>query len=190
MDDVARHLSVSKKTLYEYFHDKRDLVGRVLDSEHAAKCGIFESIRKKDLNAIEEMFHIYLNVSSMIREFNPSMEYDIRKYYPDLYLRMREKRRETMLENTNANLQKGIREGLYRKDLNASVIARLHLFRIESITENEIFSADELNSFETFHELFVYHLYGIVSEKGRTFFDRNFGKFIVQTSNTITGKTS
>lgn len=177
MDDVASHLSVSKKTLYEYFCDKRDLVTKVLESEHDLKCKVFDAIRDRNLNAIEEMFEIYKFLIKILKDHNPSMEYDIRKYYPDVYILQREKKRKTMFDNSYSNIVKGQKEGLYRQDINASLIARFHLFRIENVNENELFSSEELGSFETFHELFVYHLYGIVSDKGRSFFDNNFSRF-------------
>lgn len=177
MDDVARHLCISKKTLYEYFQDKKDLVTQVLNSEHSFHCAVFDEIMQRKLNAIEELFEIYKSIKRMIQDYNPSMDYDIRKYYPDLYTRVRETRQSAMLSNTLANMKKGKKEGLYRKDLNADIIARLHMFRIENMVEAELFSADELNSFEVFHEIFVYHLQGIMSDRGRDFFEKNFGKF-------------
>jgi len=177
MDDVARHLCISKKTLYEYFHDKKDLVSQVLSSEHDNHCLIFDEITRRKLNAIEELFEIYKSIKKMILDYNQSMDYDIRKYYPDLYTKVREVRRKTMYDNSLRNLTKGKKEGLYRKDLNAGIISRLHLFRIENLADNDLFSAEELNSFEIFHELFVYHLQGIMSSKGRDFFEKNFDKF-------------
>ena len=177
MDDVAHHLCISKKTLYEYFKDKKDLVTKVLDAEHSCNCMVFEEIMKRKLNAIEELFEMYKSIKKMIQDYNPSMDYDIRKYYPDLYTRVREARRAAMVGNSLINMKKGKKEGLYRKDLSEDILARLHMFRIENLADTELFSPDELNSFEVFHELFVYHLQGIMSSKGRDFFEKNFGKF-------------
>ncbi len=177
MDDVAHHLGISKKTLYEHFQDKKDLVSQVLNVEHDTRCRKLDEIQQLNFNAIEELFEIYKSIKKMIHEYNPSMDYDIRKYYPDMYLKIREIKRKTMFEHTICNMNKGKDEGLYRKDINAGVIARLHLFRIENMIDNDLFSADELNSFEIFHELFIYHLYGIMSAKGREFFEKNFEKF-------------
>ena len=155
MDDVASHLCISKKTLYEYFQDKKDLVTQVLNAEHSFHCSVFDEIMQRKLNAIEELFELYKSIKRMIQDYNPSMDYDIRKYYPDLYTRVKETRQSTMIRNIHDNMKKGKKEGLYRKDLNADVIARLHMLRIENLVEAELFSADELNSFEVFHEIFV-----------------------------------
>ncbi len=177
MDDVASHLGISKKTIYEYFSDKEDLVKQVLLYEHDHRCGFLASIENKKLNAIEALFEFYKVINSMLIEFNPSMEYDIRKYYPGLFLKIREVRRERMLKSVTNNLDQGKKEGLYRKELNSEIISKLHVFRSENLIENDMFTYEELASLTMFHEVFVYHLQGILSHEGRTFFENNFAKF-------------
>jgi AcrR family transcriptional regulator len=177
MDDVARNLGISKKTLYEHFRDKKDLVGQVLQSEYNQGCQVFDALEHRNLNAIEELFEIYSLINSQVQEYNPSMEYDIRKYYPELHSHIRSARRKMLFDNSIRNMLKGKKEGLFRKNLNAELIAKLHLFRIENLYNSDLFTPEDLSSFDTFHELFVYHLQGIMSEKGRAFFDKNFSRF-------------
>jgi TetR/AcrR family transcriptional regulator, cholesterol catabolism regulator len=179
MDDVARQLCISKKTLYEHFTDKEDLVRRVMLMEHEHWSVFFQDIEKKELNAVEEVLDMYKLIHTIYKDFNPSMEYDVRKYYPDLYNKVKEVRRKRMYESVYRNLNKGKKEGLYRKDLNSRIIAKLHVVRIESMFENELFSIEELTSFKVYHEIFFYHIYGILSPAGLTFFQNNFKKFKV-----------
>jgi AcrR family transcriptional regulator len=174
MDDVATHLSISKKTLYEHFADKEDLVRNIVLLDYNKRNKFFIEIRKKKLNAIEELFEVYRMINSMFRDYNASMEYDIHKYYPDLFSKVKDIRRKQMYETMYNNMNKGKREGLYRKDLNSKIIARLHVFKVENMFDNEIFTMEELSSVKVFNEVFVYHMQGIMSEKGRSFFDRNF----------------
>ena len=177
MDDVAQHLCISKKTLYKHFKDKEDLVRSILFLEHDIQRKIHHEILSRNLNAVEELLEVYNLIHKRLCDYNPSMEYDIRKYYPDLYLSIRNVRRKNMLESFLANLNKGKKEGLYRKELNTNIIAKLHLFRVENLHENDLFSIEELVTLDVFHELFVYHLHGILSAKGLDFFKKNFTKF-------------
>jgi AcrR family transcriptional regulator len=179
MDDVASHLGISKKTLYEHFRDKKDLVEHVLMYDHQSSCDFIGQIERRELNAVEEMFELYRMLNNIFRDYNPSMDYDIRKYYPDLFARIKSIRRKRMYESVVANLTKGRQEGLYRADLNIGIIARLHVFRTENLFDNDIFTPEELASFAMFHEVFVYHIQGILSEKGRSFFEENFSKYRV-----------
>jgi TetR/AcrR family transcriptional regulator, cholesterol catabolism regulator len=177
MDDIAGHLNISKKTIYEHFTDKEDLVKHVLMHEHENRCSILETIEAHKYNAVEELFEVYKMINITMKEYNPSMEYDVRKYYPDLFTRIREIRRKRMFDSSYSNMNKGKREGLYRKELNSKIIAKLHVFRTENLFDNDMFTMEELTSFKMFHEIFIYHLQGILSHEGRTFFENNFEKF-------------
>ena len=180
MDDVAQHLGISKKTLYESFTDKEDLVRQVLIWDYDRKFDFFLQIEKKNLHAIEELFEVYKMIKEIYRDYNPSVEYDIRKYYPALYSQLREIKRKRMFELSMKNMSKGKQEGLYRSDLNVSILARLHVFRVENIIESELFSIEELTSIKVFHELFLYHLNGIVSDEGRRILEASHRKFFRQ----------
>lgn len=177
MDDVAMQLNISKKTIYEHFSDKEDLVKHVLMAEYDLQCTRLKSIEDRKYNAIGELFEVYKMINTMLKEYNPSMEYDVRKYYPDLFMKVRDIRRKRMYESTYTNMEKGKKEGLYRKELNSRIIAKLHVFRMEHLVEMDTFTADELTSFRFFHEVFVYHIHGILSHEGRDFFESNFEKF-------------
>lgn len=177
MDDVARHLGISKKTLYEHFRDKEDLVQAVLMMEYDQHCGFLKVIEGRAFNAVEEMFEVYKMINVMYKDYNPSMVYDVRKYYPGLFFRLKDIRRKMMYESAFNNLIKGMQEGLYRRELDAGIITRLHVFRIEGLFDNDLFSPEEMSSFTIFHEVFVYHVYGILSHDGRRFFEDNFDKF-------------
>ena len=83
MDDVAHHLGISKKTLYEHFQDKKDLVSQVLNVEHDTRCRKLDEIQQLNFNAIEELFEIYKSIKKMIHEYNPSMDYDCLLYTSD-----------------------------------------------------------------------------------------------------------
>jgi len=174
MDDVAKHLCISKKTLYQYFTDKEDLVRNIVLLEHSNRNKFFQEIKNRNLNAIEELFVVYRMINTMFKDYNASMEYDIHKYYPGLYSKVKEIRRKKMYNTMYNNMNKGKKEGLYRKELNSKIITRLHVFRVENMFDNDIFTPEELTSVKVFNEVFVYHIQGIMSANGRTFFEKNF----------------
>jgi TetR/AcrR family transcriptional regulator, cholesterol catabolism regulator len=176
MDDVAKHLCISKKTLYEHFKDKEDLVRAILFLEHNIHVRISGEISTKNLNAIEELMDVYRLIHKKFNAYNPSMEYDIRKYYPDLYKSIRDTRRKTMFDSFLKNLKKGKKEGLFRKEINAGIIARLHVFLFENLYDNDLFTLEELTTLNFFQELFIYHLHGILSNKGLLFLQKNSKK--------------
>ena len=166
MDDVARELGISKKTLYQYVNDKNELVQKVVEMELSDKAEDFSKMNCPGLNAIEEIFEVHKMVQQMLKDYNPSTEYDLRKYYPDLFAQIVKVRRDRIYNNTMANLLKGKAEGLYRTELNNELIAKLQLSRVEAAFDDNIFTQDELLSPKLFLEMFIYHIRGIANEKG------------------------
>jgi AcrR family transcriptional regulator len=166
MDDVARELGISKKTLYQFVTDKDDLVGKFIDSEIDLRqeevCKCFQ-IR---FNAIEELFQISLFMNKMMRDQNPATEHDLKKYYPHHYQKTVKSRRERMYNYILMNIKKGKEEGLYRKEMDEEIIAKLYLSRTENIHFNELFTVEEFTSVKLFVELLTYHVRGMATDKG------------------------
>ena len=166
MDDMARHLGISKKTLYKYVKDKNDLVEQSLDFqcayEHEAVC----TIREQGLNAIDEMYEIGHFVSSLLKEVHPSIHYDLEKYHPGALKNKLNKHFENMHKCMLENLNKGIKDGMYRKDLNAEVIAKIYFKKIDILFDTQMFPPDQITTQELYAVLFRYHIRGIASKKG------------------------
>lgn len=166
MDDVASELGISKKTLYQYVTDKDDLVGKFIDNEIALRKEEICKCFNIGFNAIEELVEISVFMNKIMRDQNPATEYDLKKYYPQHYQKIVKTRREGIYNYILLNLKKGIKEGLYRKDLNEEIIAKLYLSRAESIHINDLFTIEEYTSIKLFVELLTYHIRGIATEKG------------------------
>jgi AcrR family transcriptional regulator len=176
MDDVAHELGISKKTLYQFVADKSELVHMVV--EHVSECnlGSLKAKEKSDLNAIEELIEVSQHVNSMMKDRSPTYEYDLKKYYPEIYRNLMSARRKLMYESMIANIRKGKKEGIYRKELDEKIIAKLHLLRTENLQSSEIFDEEEMHSSQFFREVFIYHIHGLATEKGRKILLDNIDK--------------
>ncbi len=181
MDDVARELGISKKTLYGYFADKEQLVRMVMEFEMENRTHCAQIVENKNLNAIEEVIEINFIFLKLIQDINPAVIYDLRKYYCEIHAKMAEMRRERMKESIVKNLEKGKREGLYRKNLNTEIIARMQISRLETITDTEIFTRQELSNEAIFNEMLIYHLYGICTPLGISIFKNKFKELNIET---------
>lgn len=170
MDDIARELGISKKTLYQHCTDKEDLI--IKSFSHYFKCeeNFQQSIWAKNLNAIDEMFEVSKHVSEMLKNLHPSVHYDLRKYYPEAWKIFSEYRRNFLLKCVSDNMEKGKKEGLYRANLNIPIVARIHIARIDVIFDGELFPASQFNFAEVFFELIRYHIRGIASPQGIDYF--------------------
>ena len=166
MDDLARSLHISKKTLYQHFTDKKDLVKTCLKFHIDADLCEIKTITEDRENAIDEMYSIGLAVSKKTSQIHPSIFYDLEKYYPEAWSLFNDYRKGHIFQTIKENVERGIGEGLYRDDLNVDVIAGIYVLRIDDLTNQEIFPSDKYPFGELYLEVMRYHIRGIASNKG------------------------
>jgi AcrR family transcriptional regulator len=174
MEDIARKLGISKKTLYTHVKDKEDLLlqavilfGKFEDKQLSEICS-------RGLNAIDESLEIKKWVLDMIQNIHPSVAYDIEKFYPAVSKRMKTSRHENVYRSIYQNIVKGQKEGLYRSDINADILAKLYIGRMESIFDQELFPSTTYNVSDVYMEWFIYHIHGMATSKGLQILENNF----------------
>ena len=171
MDDVARELSISKKTLYQYVNDKNDLVEKII-LYHTSVYDTSNFHKTNGMNVIEKYIVVFNEVTQMLKNNNQSFEYDLRKYYPKQFKILIQSRRKIIMDKMTEDLKVGIKEGYFRDDLNVEKIAILHLIRIESIKNTDLLSEYGYKTIDIIDELFRYHIHAIATQKGITEYKR------------------
>ncbi len=171
MDDIAQQLSISKKTLYQYFKDKADLVVKVVNSHNCDQDQKFIEIINSNLNAIDSLIEVSKHLIEMLKGINPPILYDLRKYYPELTKDLIVNRKEHVYDNIKNNLLKGINEGLYRDDLNPDIITAIYVKRMDDVFFEDDIYLNKFPQHEMFTQLFIYHIRGIASSKGLKYFE-------------------
>lgn len=175
MDDIARELGISKKTIYQYVKDKEELIEKTVNHVKSKHMNMIAEIAARGLNAIEEVFETMTVVREAISNVNPIIEFEMRKYYPNLHRRLNERHSNIAREIMTRNLHKGIREGLFRDNFNPEFIAFLHYGRVM-----ELIALDPallpLPWPEAINQALEYHLRGICTERGMEVLNLNFKK--------------
>jgi AcrR family transcriptional regulator len=166
MDDLARELGTSKKTLYAHFGDKRTMIQSLVASHVAHDKAFCEQQRSLAENAIDEMFRVTSFVTERIKEANPTFFYDLKNSYPKAFKAMQEYKWNYVLSVILENMHKGVAEGLYLDDLDADVVARVYLQNVDAVFGGELFNGLNKAPYQLFLNLFQLHMRGIVSEKG------------------------
>lgn len=166
MDDVSRELGISKKTLYEHFTDKDEMVSQVFELERNKVLKDLCEILGTAQNAILELFLINKYFSEKIKNYNANIDFDLKKYHFNIYENHKNKAVEAMHFHILANLNRGIKEKVYRNDFNAEFITRLHVSRLLTMQKSEIFTMEELLDKSCHRELIIYHVRGIATQEG------------------------
>ncbi len=171
MDDIARELGISKKTIYQHFEDKNAMV--FAGVEHHFECDrtLAEQMQIEAPDPIAEV----VMASEMMRQtmsgMNPTAIFDIKKYYPKAWDLFSKYKKEFILELVKKNLRKGVDMGLYRPSVNVEVIARLRLEQIEMGLDPYLFPLGQFNPLDTQLELLDHFLRGIVTPEGLNLYE-------------------
>lgn len=166
MDDLARHLGMSKKTIYKEFNNKEDLIRQVVVEEMESAKSDMELVQRDSKNAIEEMINMAELILKKTKSITPTAYYDLKKYYRPIWLQFEKLQTEYTYNRIKENIKWGIEEGLYREDIHPSIIARLYIYKVRLMTDEKIFSLDQFKRNELILQFISYHLHGIVSDKG------------------------
>jgi AcrR family transcriptional regulator len=178
MDDVARTLGISKKTLYRCVSNKADLIRKGLVMHIEEEKMVLDEIHKTAENAIDEMIKISRYMSQTLQKVNPSVIHDLQKYYQSSWELMESLHFEHTYFLIKNNIEKGIAEGLYRDDVPADIIAKLYIGRIDLVIDKNLFPIGEYTFSQIHRTMIRYHLHGIMSEKGVNIFKELISKEI------------
>lgn len=166
MDDIAAHLGISKKTIYLYYKDKDELVDAIILAEIGRTQDICERDQDSSENAIHEVVLAMDMMVEIFHSMNPSLLFDLRKYHPRAFEKFNLHKTTYLFEVMKQNLVRGIKEKLYRPEVNIDVMAR---FRVESVfipMAPEFYSGIKSSLLEAEEQLIVHFLFGLVTPKG------------------------
>lgn len=166
MDDIANNLGMSKKTLYQYFADKDELVEAVVDRHVNEVEGDCINCHQKAADAIHEIFLTMEHITEEFNNMNPMLLYDLEKFHFKAYQRFKNYKDKFLLQIIRNNIEWGIKEELYRPDLNVDILSK---FRIESIMipfNVSVFPAGKYSLARTSEIIIENFTYGLATIKG------------------------
>jgi AcrR family transcriptional regulator len=166
MDDIAKHLGMSKKTIYQFFEDKDQIVLSLTRANLAMHQNNFETIEKNSKDPIHEIVNSAEQMKNVFTRINPVMFYDMQKYYPKAWADFKEFKEKCVFEMIENNLQRGIKMGLYRKNIDVKIMATLRIEEVEMAMDPNRFPAERYNLSKVQVELLDHFLHGICTLKG------------------------
>jgi AcrR family transcriptional regulator len=174
MSDIACHLGISKRTLYENFRDKEDLLSICLAVQMEQTAAEMKNLIKTSENTIDAMMRIYAKQLNNVCEFNKSALYDLKKYHPRLYENIDSKQHE----NVSIFLplfKRGIEQGLVRDDLNCEVLLWLLKAQFKMLMEN-FMPTDKFPIEQFFEAIILNFTRGIATKKGNDMIDERLDR--------------
>ena len=172
MDDMCREMGISKKTLYQFVKDKTDLVNQTMRVEIDCDQNKISEITQKNLNAIDEIFEITQLVSERIKHMHPSILFDMQKYYPEAWDIIDKHRRDFIVKTIKQNLIHGQEQGLYRQEINSTIVARLFSSTVDVLSDIDFFNDPSITPAMVYTENLNYHLHSVTNESGKIYLQK------------------
>jgi len=181
MDDLANQLGISKKTIYQYYKDKDALVSSVVENElanHALFCN--QSVVAAD-NAVHEIFLLMSVIQEMFNRMNPLALFEIEKYYPLAFEKIKKHKDDFIFSMISANLEKGIKEGLYRKDVDVHILSKYRLETSLIPFNIQVFPPNKFDMLKVNLQIIEHFVYGVATLEGHKLMDAyKLNKNIIQ----------
>ncbi len=168
MDEIAAQCGMSKKTIYQFFEDKDALVEAVFKTEIDASQGQCIQTRGRSDNAVHEIFLAMENVRELFDSMHASTMFDLQKHHPKTHLKLEHHKSAFLLDIIRQNIIRGQQEDLYRKEVNAEIIAymRLEIIFLTITRQPEMFSKSHYSPSQILQEMTDHFLHGLATGKG------------------------
>jgi AcrR family transcriptional regulator len=172
MDDISRDLGISKKTLYKFVSNKKDLIDTILHNYMCEEMDTVASIMDSSKNSIHELVLIAQHMIKMLKKLSPNTMYDLRKYYGEQWRKIESERDIQIFNTIKLNLEHGKKEGVYRDDVDSDLVSTLYVTIATNILDPKILKEGTIKQVDLYKEFIKYHVRGIATSKGISIFNQ------------------
>ena len=172
MDSLANQLGMSKRTIYEIFSDKDELLMAVLTKMAQQQRELVKRVLDESENSIFAIFKMLEISRDNFQYLSPAFQADLKKYHRDVLLKNAENIEMPDYRNHFLVIERGIEEELFRKDLNTELINRALYNLGKSMMDNNQYPYDQFSRRDVIKNIFVNYLRGISTPKGLDLINR------------------
>lgn len=173
MDDISRDLGISKKTIYQYFKDKKDLINTVTELYLEMEKSKFESSEIESLDSVHALILISQCLRESMKDMKLNVMNELQKFYPEAW-RMYEKfKKETMMCSITRVIIRGQEEGYFRPELDAELMALLRIEQVQAVILNaNLYPKDKYTLTDVQLQMFDHFIHGLFTIEGHQLFNQ------------------
>jgi AcrR family transcriptional regulator len=166
MDSLASHLGMSKRTIYEVFADKDELLIGVLQSMAERQNSLIKKILAESGNAILAIFKLLEINREHFQNMSPAFQADLKKFHHDVLMKKSDKSAMPDYSSNIIIIEKGLKQKLFRKDIDPDLVNRCLFGLGRSVMDNELYPFEKFNRREVIKNSFINYLRGISTPEG------------------------
>jgi len=171
MDMLANQMGISKRTIYEVFKDKEELLGGVLKWMTQKQSETMKKVLGESENVIEAIFKMLRLMNEHFSSMSPAFLMDIKKYHYEVVNKLKDKNDLTYINNNSEILKTGIREGLFRKDIDIDITNKCLLEVARLSNDKNLFPSEDYTSKNVIRNFYISYLRGISTPRGLELID-------------------
>jgi AcrR family transcriptional regulator len=138
MDDIAKEMGISKKTIYRFFNEKDDIINALMEENIKKNQQMLEEIAQQANDPIHEMILMSQYMEKRYAEINPVFFHDLLKQHSKAGEQLGKFKKECVFKNLKLNIAEGIKQGLYRSDLDINFAAQYRVIQIDAMMNKNI----------------------------------------------------
>lgn len=173
MDDISRDLGISKKTIYQYFKDKKDLINTITEMYLDIERDRFNACLSEDHDSIYSLILLSQCMRESMRDMKLNLLNELQKFYPEAWNMFQSFKSETMLCSITSVIIKGQKEGYFRKELDPELMAKMRIEQVQSVFINPtLFPRDKYTLTDVQIQLFDHFVHGLFTLEGHQLFNQ------------------
>jgi TetR/AcrR family transcriptional regulator, cholesterol catabolism regulator len=177
MDSLASHIGMSKRTIYEKFSDKDEILEGVLQMMAEKQKMLVKRILDDSENAIDAIFMLLETNRDHLQAMSPAFREDLMKYHREVFLDKTDKCEMPDYGNNIQVIEKGIKQKLFRKEINPAIVNRCLYSLGRSVMDDELYPFEEFTRREVIKNVFINYLRGVSTEEGIKLIEKRMAKF-------------
>ncbi len=164
IDDIGQEVRISKKTFYQHFPDKATLVYEVVKDFIDERKKEFEEKILHCADPVESLYQYFEMVKRILHSVHPSVPYELQRFYPQAWQLVHTFSIEFIGNAFTDLLERGKRKGVFRKKIDAEIIAKIHVYSVRGILLQ--FPIEHIPLDAGFEQYMVLFIRGICTAKG------------------------
>lgn len=166
MDEVANHCNISKKTIYQFFSDKDAIIHEVVKRHMSTDVCRVKQLQEEATSALDEIMRVSEYMKETIGNIHPSVLFDLKKYHPAAWEAFNQHKHSMMIETVSNNMARGVKEGVYRSNIDINILSRLRCLEVEALFHSDLFPTHSFNPAALQVHFVDHFIRGICTPKG------------------------
>lgn len=172
MDDISKNLGISKKTIYQYFKDKKELVHTITQLHLDAEKERFLSTTQDSKDSIHELIMVSQCLRETMKDMKMNLLNELQKFYPEAWQKYEFFKNEVMKSAITETIMRGQKEGYFRKEIDPELIATMRMEQVQTFMMKNLMPRDKYVISEVQMHLFDHFIHGLFTLKGHQLFNQ------------------